>query len=220
MTSRIAIIPAREGSKRIKLKNIKIFKKKPLIKITLENLKKSNFFRKIHVSTDSTKIKKIVEKEGVKVDFLRPKYLAKDKISTAKVIDYVIKKYKKIDIHYDEVWLFFVSNPFLNSKHIKEAYKIYNQNKKKFSVMSVSKFNYPINWAMELDKNNFLKPIKFKNKSIKKNKVYCEAGMFCIYQKNFLKNRNLIKFKPYLIPIWKTVDIDDMEDFKLAEKLF
>ena len=220
MIKRIAIIPAREGSKRIKFKNIKIFKKKPLIKITLENLKKTNFFQKIHVSTDSTKIKRIVEKQGVKVDFLRPKYLAKDNISTSKVISYVVKKYKKININSDEVWLFFVSNPFLNSKHIKEAYKIYTKNKKKNSVMSVSKFNYPINWAMELDKKNFLKPIKFKNKSIKNNKVYCEAGMFCIYQKNFMKNKNLIKFKPYIIPIWKTVDIDDMEDFKLAEKLF
>ena len=114
-------------------------------------MKKSNFFHKIHVSTESTKIKKIVEKEGVKVDFLRPKYLAKDKISTAKVINYVIKKYKKL-IFIMMKSGFFVSNPFLNSKHIKEAYEIYNQNKKKFSVMSVSKFNYPINWAMELDK--------------------------------------------------------------------
>ena len=69
----IAIIPARGGSKRIKNKNIKLFFGKPIIQRTYEILKKSKLFSEIVVSTESSKIKKVCEKFGVKSFILRPK---------------------------------------------------------------------------------------------------------------------------------------------------
>ena len=60
---RLLIIPARGGSKRIKNKNIKKFKKKPIIYYTINSAVKSKLFNKIHVSTESNLIKKIVEKK-------------------------------------------------------------------------------------------------------------------------------------------------------------
>ena len=74
----IAIIPARAGSKRIKNKNIKLFRGKPIIYYSINAAKKSKIFQKIIVSTDSEKIKKISEKYGAEVPFLRPKYLSDD----------------------------------------------------------------------------------------------------------------------------------------------
>ena len=56
MPNRIAIIPARSGSIRIKDKNIKKFHGKPLISYCLSEIKKSKMFDKIHISTDSNKI--------------------------------------------------------------------------------------------------------------------------------------------------------------------
>ena len=56
MPTRIAIIPARSGSTRIKNKNIKKFHGKPLISYCLSEIKKSKMFDKIHISTDSNKI--------------------------------------------------------------------------------------------------------------------------------------------------------------------
>tara|TARA_B100001250_G_C19799196_1_gene790160 strand:- start:1430 stop:2107 length:678 start_codon:yes stop_codon:yes gene_type:complete len=219
MVKRIAIIPARGGSKRIKNKNIKNFQGKKLILHTIDEIKNSKLFHKIHVSTDSKRIRIIVEKNKQKIDFLRPKRLSKDNIPTKDVVNYTLKKYSSMSIEFDEVWLFFVSNPFLNNKHIKNAYKIYKSNNKRASVMSVSKYNYPIEWATTQDKSNFLKPY-FKNKKnkIQKN-IFCEAGMFVIYQKNYLINQNKLKYIPYEIPIWETVDIDTIEDFRLAKKL-
>ena len=58
---RIAIIPARGGSKRIQNKNIKNFCGKPIISYILKVVKESQLFDVIHVSTDSEEIKKIVE---------------------------------------------------------------------------------------------------------------------------------------------------------------
>mgnify|MGYP001997361184 CR=1 FL=1 len=73
----ICVIPARGGSKRIKNKNIKKFINKPIIGQVINNIKTSKCFKDIFVSTDSIKIKKISEKYGAKVPFLRSKnYLA------------------------------------------------------------------------------------------------------------------------------------------------
>ena len=77
---RLLIIPARGGSKRIKDKNIKKFKNKPIIYYTIENAKSSRLFDKIHVSTDSKKISKIVRKKNIKIEFMRPKSLSGGKI--------------------------------------------------------------------------------------------------------------------------------------------
>ena len=85
--------------------------------------------------------------------------------------------------------------------------------------MSVSEYNYPIDWALTENKNSLLKPLFKKSLKLSKKKIYCEAGMFIIYQNNYLKNKNSLRYKPYKIPIWGTVDIDTKEDFILAKKL-
>ena len=74
----IAIIPARSGSKRIKNKNIKLFCGKPIIYYSINEAKKSKIFQKIIVSTDSEKIKKISEKYGAEVPFIRPRNISRD----------------------------------------------------------------------------------------------------------------------------------------------
>ena len=92
---RIAIIPARSGSVRIKDKNIKSFFNKPMISYPINALKNSKLFKKIHISTDGVRIKNIVEKLGVKIDFMRPKKLSKDNIIINDVLKFVLKEYKK-----------------------------------------------------------------------------------------------------------------------------
>ena len=92
----IAIIPARGGSKRIKNKNIKIFCGKPMISYSINEAKKTKLFDKIIVSTDSSKIKKISEKFGAEVPFVRPKNLSDDFTPTAYVSRSKVSKRKKI----------------------------------------------------------------------------------------------------------------------------
>ena len=74
----IAIIPARKNSKRIKNKNIKLFKGKPIIYWTIKYLKESKLFKEIFVSTDSKKIANLSENYGVKALYPRPKLLSND----------------------------------------------------------------------------------------------------------------------------------------------
>ena len=80
------IIAAREGSKRIKNKNIVIFKNKPLIYYGIKTAIKSRIFENVYVYTDSKKIAKIAVRYGAKVPFMRPKYLSDDKTGLKEVI--------------------------------------------------------------------------------------------------------------------------------------
>ena len=76
---KIAIIPARGGSKRIPKKNIKVFKGKPIISYAIDVAKKSQLFDKIIVSTDDEKISQTA-KNMEQVPFLRPKSLSDIKL--------------------------------------------------------------------------------------------------------------------------------------------
>ncbi len=222
MIKRLAIIPARGGSKRIKNKNIIKFLGKPLIHYAIDSLKKSKLFDTIHISTDSVKIKKIVKDKNINIDFLRPKYLSGDKIGVQYVIDFVVKKLQNKKLLFDEVWLIFATNPFLSKKILISASKLYQKYNGKYSILPVSRYNYPVEWALEIKKNFLLKPV-FKGEAKKNSnqfkEKYCDAGMFVVYQSDFLNNKNH-KFKPIIIPHDKTVDIDNFEDLNLAEKLF
>ena len=91
----IAIILARSGSKRIKKKNIKILKNKPIIYWTIRNIIKSKKFDKIIVSTDKKSTAKIVNKMGADTPFLRPKNISGDTIGTKEVVDHAIKYLEK-----------------------------------------------------------------------------------------------------------------------------
>ena len=88
----LCIIPARKGSKRIKNKNIGNFFGKPLIYYSIKNALNSKLFNDVIVSTDCVNIKKISEKYGASVPFLRPKKLSNDQASTKDVVDYVLQK--------------------------------------------------------------------------------------------------------------------------------
>lgn len=79
MVKIISIIPARSGSKRIKDKNIRLFKGKPLLVHSILHSLESRFIQRTIVSTDSKKYAKIAEKYGAEVPFLRPKNISRDK---------------------------------------------------------------------------------------------------------------------------------------------
>ena len=92
--SRLAIIPARGGSKRIPRKNIKLFLGKPIISYSIESALKSNLFDEIMVSTDDDEIKEITLKYGAKVPFMRSAKNSDDFATTVDVVEEVLETYK------------------------------------------------------------------------------------------------------------------------------
>ena len=223
---RLLIIPARGGSKRIKNKNIKKFKKKPIIYYTINNAIKSKLFNKIHVSTESNLIKKIVEKKKINIDFMRTKKLSKDKTPLFEVYKYVVTEYKKIGFVFDEIWSIMPCAPNLNAKDLKRISIFYKKLKIKKPLLSISKYKVPIEWAYTINKKGELTSLSRKSQLLRSQDIedkYYDAGQFYIYPGNKLLKLNFIKknysYIGYKLPFRKSIDIDDIEDWKIAEKL-
>tara|TARA_B100000963_G_C22624339_1_gene671564 strand:+ start:1936 stop:2631 length:696 start_codon:yes stop_codon:yes gene_type:complete len=220
--SRILIIPARSGSKRIRNKNIKLFNGKPIITYPIKEAAKSNLFNKIHVSTDSNKIANVSIKSGASVDFLRPKKLSGDNASLFQVIKYVKKKYELLGSNFDEIWCILPSSPLLTSNDLKKFAKFYN--KKNNPMIIASPYPSPLNWSFEI-KNNLLKNVNKKMRDLKlsKKKFYYDSGQVYCFNNSYLKKKDFSfkdKISVLTLPLEKSVDIDHIEDWKFAEVLY
>ena len=224
---RSVIIPARGGSKRIQKKNIKIFCGKPIISYPIKAIIESKLFDKIHVSTDDKKVVEVVNKLGLNVDFFRPKSLSDDFTTIVPVVKYVVDRYKKMNQNFNEVWVILPCSPLLKSSDLIEASSLFNKNKISNSLMSVTEYPVPVEWAFKKDDKGNLKPLNegaFKIRSQDLEKKYYDAGMFYIYSEKHILNTDYngsdTNIIPYVIDKGSAIDIDDNEDWIIAEKLF
>ena len=155
----LALILARQGSKRLKNKNILKLNKKPLILWTLDNLKKiKHLFNDILVSSDSNTIQKISKK--INVLFLkRPNYLSHGKVTSEAAALHAINFYKKKFRLIKYVILFQVTSPFRKNSTIKKAIKLSKMFPNK-QIVSVNKKNLQPNGLIYLTPINLLKKFK------------------------------------------------------------
>ena len=223
----LVLIPARLGSKGLKNKNIKNFHGKPLIAHTIIAAKKVKRVNRIIVVTESKKIKKIAEKFGAEVPFLRPKRLA---TSSSLAIDsyiYTIKKIQKNEKKKIRTFMVLLpTSPLRNSNHIKKALNKFNS-KKHDSLISVSRSDVPISWNKILDKKGFLKEIFIEN-GILKNRQHSRAsyipnGAIYIFKFALLEKYRKYIFKKtiaFIMDKRNSIDIDNIGEFNLAKKYF
>jgi len=218
----LAIIPARSGSKRIKNKNIKIFYGYPIIRYSIHQALRSRLFKKIIVSTDSNRIKKIAIKYGASVPFLRNKNLSGDYTPIYKVLLNVLKKIKKDDLP-KYFCLIYATAPLIDKKDIIKSINLFKKIKHKADgICSVCKYELPIQRALKINNKKFLEFVN-KKYALKRSQdlqhVYYDAAVFSWYNtNNFLKkNGTNLKILPYLLPSKKVQDIDNIKDFKIAK---
>lgn len=221
--NRLAIIPARSGSQRIKKKNIKLFYGRPMISYPILELKKSKIFNKIFVSTENKSIKKIAERFGASVDFLRNEKLAKDNVPLDKVLKNVLLEFQNRGVNFDEVWMVYACNPLLKKKDIIKAKNKFQKTSKDYPMMSMKEFEVPIEWAFEKYGERYKsinKKLLFKNSKELKKKYY-DCASFVIYTKNqLLSSKKYFSFYSYVMDKHKAIDIDDKTDWEHALKLY
>lgn len=221
--NRLAIIPARSGSKRILEKNIKKFIDKPIINFSINNAIKSKLFNKIHISTESSKFKKFIEKKNkLKINFLRPKNLSSDKTPLLDVVRFVAKEIYK-DNFFDEVWLIYPCAPLTKPEDLIKASKKFGITDKKFPMISVRRYDAPIEWSLK-KKGGFFVPNNLKKLNLDSKKTkhsYYESASFIIYNfKHIISKKKFKKFYGYELPRERAVDIDDLSDWKVAELFY
>lgn len=221
----LAVIPARSGSKRIKYKNIRLFKNKPLIYWTIKAALESKIFDYIFVSTDSLKIKKIVEGFGLNVPFLRPKVLADDKTSvqnvTIKAIE-DLQNYK--NLKFKNVVQLMPNCPLRNATDIKAHFNNFLKNKLYFQISCMSTLGSNSWWSFYYQgkKVKRLFPKFFKKRSQDLPFLYTPTGAIWIANvEKLLKEKTFYNkhTKHFEINWYSGIDIDHKEDLQLINNL-
>lgn len=121
----LALITARKNSRRLKNKNIKKFKKKPLIYWTIKFAKNLKLFDDILVSTDSKYIKNLSIKNRVLAPWLRPRELSTSKAKSIDVVLHAIKWYEKNVEKINFIVLLQPTSPFRSKSTFKKMYKLF-----------------------------------------------------------------------------------------------
>ena len=219
---RLAIIPARSGSKRIKNKNFKIFNGKPIIDFTVKNLINSKLFNTIHISSDVDIKNKTFYYKNIDF-FIRPKKLSNDKTPINDVAEWVIKEYEKKNIYFDIVCIAYATAPLIDFQDFRKACKIFEKSNKKNPLLSVGEFKPSIDEAL-ISKKNTISPIfekKFFKDSKKHKKYFYDSASFMFANKNhFLKKKKSNFYIKYVLDRYKGIDINDKNDFNFVKKIF
>lgn len=224
---RLAIIPARGGSKRIPEKNIRNFFGRPMIEYSIDAAKKSGLFETIHVSTDSLRIAAVVENAGLRVDFMRPAELADDNTPIMPVLKYVLEEYKRRGSEFDLVCMIMACAPLIGPEDLLGAERLFGEAGCARQVLAIAPFPVPIEWAFSRASDGSLLPENpgaFATPSQELTVKYYDAGAF-----SFLSVDSIMAsegagsdagFMGYVLSQHKVVDIDDEDDWQLAETLY
>ena len=220
---KIAIIPARGGSKRIPRKNIKDFFGKPIIAYSIQAAIESKLFDKIIVSTDDEEIANIAKNYGAEI-LKRPKELADDFTPTIPVIAHAIESTCKDINSIEAVCCIYATAPFVQAEYIQKAYKKLLTCKSDY-CFSATSFAFPIQRAIKLqnDSVEMFYPEHFETRSQDLEEAYHDAGQFywgtpqawCENKMIFSKNSSTVILPRYLVQ-----DIDTLEDWKRAELMY
>lgn len=221
MKNCVAIITARGGSKRIPRKNIKNFLGVPIIKYSIDAAIQAGCFDEIMVSTDDSEIADVSISYGAVIPFMREVATANDYASTADVITEVLNKYKLQKKEFKYCCCIYPTAPFVTSNKLKDAYdKIVESGAE--SVVPVVRFGFPIQRSFKIEegliKMNW--PEYMNSRSQDLTTTYHDCGQFYFLNTAaFLKSKKLFTdfTVPYEIPESEVQDIDNDEDWKVAE---
>lgn len=223
---KIAIIPARGGSKRIPGKNRVEFLGMPMIAHTIIAARDSEQFDNIVVSTDDELIAETAVKYGAEVPFLREEHTddhAPISLATINTLNRLENENGKI---YATVVQLMANCPLRDSADIQSACTFFENNPHHFQI-SCFKYGW-MNpwWAHSLDKNRIAKPVFDQEMRMRRSQdqpdLYCPTGAIWIADIAELKKANTFYGKDYrFYPLdWKhALDIDDYDDLEMGKLL-
>jgi len=222
---KIAVIPARGGSKRIPRKNIQDFCGKPIIAYSIEQALKSNLFDHVIVSTDDEEIASVAREYGAKTPFIRPDNIADDFTGTNAVVKHAINWYERQNQQISFACCIYATAPFLQANFLREGHdKLVNSNKS--FTFSVTSFPFPIQRAIRINNQGEIDtfyPEHINSRSQDLEAAYHDAGQF-YWGKSEAFLQDVITFSssslPIILPRYLVQDIDTQEDWVRAEMMF
>lgn len=222
---RVAVIPARGGSKRIPRKNVKLFFGKPMIAWSIEAAIHSGCFDRVVVSTDDEEIAEIAKTSGAEVPFIRPASLSDDFSGTIPVIAHAIESLGITSSEQTLVCCIYATAPFVRSSDLSEGLSVM-QNSCLDYAFSTTNFAYPVQRALKVDSRARVAMVDenvFNVRSQDLEELWHDAGQFYWgTAQAWLSQLPIFSSRAAAIkiPRSRAQDIDTQEDWEFAELLF
>ena len=222
---KLAIIPARGGSKRIPRKNIKLFCEKPMIAWSIEAALQSGCFDQVIVSTDDTEIAEVARRYGATVPFMRPAVLSDDHTGTIPVISHAIEWVNAQGQPVEQACCLYATAPFVSPDDIRRGLYTLLDTGSDYAF-SVTSYAFPIQRAIRLNAEGrveMFNPEHFNTRSQDLEEAFHDAGQFYWGKADAWLQGRMI-FSPASVPValprHRVQDIDTPEDWIRAEWLF
>jgi pseudaminic acid cytidylyltransferase len=221
---KIAIIPARGGSKRVPRKNIRNFAGVPMISRAVAVALKSELFAYVVVSTDDPEIATAATAAGAVVPFARPANLSDDKTPTVPVVAHAVRHCLDAGWDVTHACCIYPCTPLLAVEDLRGALELLLLRNADF-VYPVTEYAHPIQRALRLlpsGQMEFLQPENELTRTQDLEKTFHDAGQF--YWGNasawLAEKRMHSGGHGYRIPHWRVVDIDTDDDWLRAELIY
>lgn len=221
--TRIALIPARGGSKRIPHKNIRLFHGKPLIAYSIEAALTSGLFDRIIVSTDDAAIAETARHHGAEAPFVRPEALSDDHTGTGDVVRHAIRWLADIGPRPEAVCCIYATAPFLTPERLQEGWQALQG---KHFAFSVTSYAFPIQRALKRTPEGGIEMFQPEHRNTRSQDLepafHDAAQFYWGWSEAWLRGESAYgpQSAPVLLPRHEVVDIDTPEDWELAERLY
>ena len=217
----LAVIPARGGSKRIPLKNIKQFCGRPILAYSIEAAVGSGIFDEVMVSTDNDEIAAIAQQYGASVPFLRSAEASSDYASTMDVLLEVLERYRQSDREFSYLCCIYPAAPFVTAEKLRQAFQMLCDSGAD-TLVPVIPFSYPPQRGFTIQGNRLRMkwPENLAARSQDLEPIYHDCGQFYFGRTDALLREKKI-FGQNTVPLFlselEVQDIDNEDDWKLAE---
>ena len=218
---KIAVIPARGGSKRIPRKNIRPFLGRPIIAYSIDAARETELFDRIVVSTDDAEIAEVARALGAEAPFVRPTEISDDRTGTAVVVKHALET---LGPGIEAACCIYATAPFVRATDISTGWNAILEGDASFAF-SVTSFPFPIQRALRRLEHGvaLFEPAHAETRSQDLEPAFHDAGQFYWGTTSaWLEERPLFAAhsSPVVLPRWRVQDIDDEEDWARAEHLF
>lgn len=217
--NKIAVIPARAGSKGLKNKNIIDLCGKPLMVYSIEAALMSHCFDRVIVSTDSESYGEIAKDAGAEVIY-RGENVSNDTATTYMVLEDL---FSRIDKSFDYFVLLQPTSPLRNADHVQEAIKLFESRYGQFDfLVSVKEADHAKVLVNPIEDDLSLKyfDADFANYRRQGFKDYTPNGAIFIGKTDqYLERKHFygVKSLAYIMNSFDSVDIDTELDYKFAK---
>lgn len=224
---RLAVIPARGGSKRIPRKNLKPFCGRPIIAYSIGAALDSGLFDHVIVSTDDPEIAEVSRRFGAETPFVRPPELADDHATTIEVIRHAITASEEaLGREVGIACCLYATAPFVDPRSLAAGFEALIAAPTAAFAVPLTTFAFPIHRAVVVREDGtiaMLWPEHQKTRSQDLPEAYHDAGQFYWGRRpGFFRHDGF--FGPHAVPVLlprkRVQDIDTEEDWAFAERLF